>query len=259
MHTPESHRCTLPSGLAADVLVGGEGPPLVFLHGHQGRRWDAFLTALSQRFTVYAPQHPGAEDPDELLSLDAFSDLCLYYDDLFRALGVERPLLVGHGFGGMVAAELAASQPDAPSALVLIGSLGLWIDEDPVTDISTIPAEQVPATLCSDPGAESVRELFAMPDDPQAMGELVISKMTMLAAVNHFIWPIPDRELRRRLYRIAAPTLLVWGRDDRFVPASYAGAFLSGISNAKTLVLEGAGHYVQLERPEEVVSAISDL
>src|SRR3954465_3170490 len=64
---------TLPSGLSANVLKKGRGAPLVFLHSHLGRTWDATLDALAERYTVYAPQHPGSTNEAELMQLDAFS------------------------------------------------------------------------------------------------------------------------------------------------------------------------------------------
>lgn len=257
MSVDERH-CELPSGLKADVLVKGKGPPLVFLHGHMGRRWDVFLDTLVQSYTVYAPRHPGAEDPDELMQLDGFSDLVLYYDDLFHEFGIEQPVLVGHSFGGMVAAEFAATYPQGVSALVLMASLGLWIDDQPVTDITGIASKQVPPTLSADPDAESVRGLFALPDDPAKIGDMVVERMSCLASVSHFVWPIPDRDLVRRLYRITPPTLLVWGSEDRFVPPAYAAEFAKGLPSAKTSMIEGAGHFVQLDRLDEVVVAIRD-
>ncbi|MCH2169678.1 alpha/beta fold hydrolase [Myxococcota bacterium] len=257
LNVDERH-CELPSGLKADVLVKGEGPPLVFLHGHMGRRWDVFLDDLAQNHTVYAPRHPGATDPDELMKLDGFSDLVLYYDDLFQAFEIEQPILVGHSFGGMVAAEFAATYPQGVSALVLIASLGLWLDDQPVTDITGIASQQVPSTLSTNPDAENVRELFSLPADPAKIGDVVVERMSCLASVSHFVWPIPDRELVRRLYRVTPPTLLVWGSEDRFVPLAYAAEFAKGLPNARTSRVDGAGHFVQLDRLEEVTAAVNE-
>ena len=116
------------------VKIAGQGPPLVFLHGATGLRWDEFLDSLTQTHTVYAPEHPGTTpgDPDAIKPLDDFWDLVLYYYDLFDGLGLESPAVVGHSFGGMVAAELAATDPRRVGKLVLISSLGLWRDDAPV-------------------------------------------------------------------------------------------------------------------------------
>ena len=62
--TVESRQITLASGLSADVQVLGSGPELMFLHNHLGRVWDVFLDALAKTHTVYAPRHPGSDEPD---------------------------------------------------------------------------------------------------------------------------------------------------------------------------------------------------
>lgn len=252
----ETLELTLRSGLGANVLKKGRGAPLVFFHSHVGRTWDAFLDALSERFTVYAPRHPGSENEAELMQLDAISDLVLYYDDLFGELGIENPLLVGHSFGGMVAAEYAAYFNTKVRKLVLIDALGLWVDATPVADINGMADRKVPALLFADASGSTAVDLFAMPTDPVAMAKTIVERVSTRAAVSHFIWPIPDRDLRRRLYRIAAPTLVVWGDSDRYVPPLYADEFVSGIAGASKVAIRGAGHFPQLEKVAETSEAV---
>jgi pimeloyl-ACP methyl ester carboxylesterase len=245
---PELLQLTLASGLEADVLRKGSGEPIVFFHGRLGRVWDGYLDTLAETHCVYAPLHPGSQDADELLQLDAISDLVLYYDDVIRALEIERPALVGHCFGGMVAAEYAAYFPDRVRKLVLLGALGLWRDDVPVADLDSLNPDRVPGTLVRDPSSAAVAALFSMPDDPAALGEAMVARVSMTAAVNHFIWPIPDRDLRRRLYRVTAPALLVWGRDDAYVPLVYATEFSEQLRNAEICVVDNAGHFPQVEQ-----------
>ena len=85
----ENRQFDLPSGVPADVLIAGSGPALLFLHDHLGREWNGFLDALAENHTVYAPRHPGSDEPDELQLLDGFADLALYYDDLLNALELD--------------------------------------------------------------------------------------------------------------------------------------------------------------------------
>ena len=165
---------TLGSGLPADVMTGGSGPALLYLHNHLGRDWDAFLDALAETHTVYAPRHPGSDEPDELLSLDGFPDLALYYDDLLNALDIDSAVVVGHGFGGMAAAEFAAHCPARVDRLVLIDSLGLWLDETPIDDISSLPADRVAGMLS---GSAAVAEaLLAQPEDPAAIPDFMVGR-----------------------------------------------------------------------------------
>lgn len=254
--THETIELTLPSGLTANVLKKGRGAPLVFFHSHLGRSWDAFLDALAERFTVYAPRHPGSEDEAELMQLDAISDLVLYYDDLFTALRIDSPVLVGHSFGGMVAAEYAAYFNAKVRRLVLIDALGLWIDATPVADINGMADQKIPALLLADTSGSAAVDLFAMPSDPVAMAKTIVARISTRAAVSHFIWPIPDRDLRRRLYRISVPTLVVWGDSDRYVPPLYADEFVNGIAEATKVTIGGAGHFPQLEKERETTQAV---
>src|SRR5689334_6298213 len=113
------------------VLVAGEGPPLVFLHPVLGLQWDPFLDALAAHHTVYAPYLPGTApgDPDSHKAILDNYDLTLVYDEILDAVGVEGPAaLVGHSFGGMVAADLAATFPARFDKLVLLCPIGLWTD-----------------------------------------------------------------------------------------------------------------------------------
>ena len=254
--TQETIELTLPSGLTANVLKKGRGAPLVFLHSHLGRNWEGFLDALAERFTVYAPRHPGSENEAELMQLDALSDLVLYYDDLFAALHIDAPVLVGHSFGGMVAAEYAAYFNTKVRKLVLIDALGLWVDETPVADINGIAERKIPALLFADASGSAAIDAFAMPSDPVAMATTMVARISTRAAVSHFIWPIPDRDLRRRLYRITAPTLVVWGDSDRYVPQLYAEEFARNIGGATQVLIRGAGHFPQLEKPGDTTQAV---
>jgi pimeloyl-ACP methyl ester carboxylesterase len=250
---PESRKVSLPSGLVADVLVKGRGTPLLFLHPAQGRVWSAFLDSLSQSHMVYAPLTPGADEPDELMSLDGFSDLALYYDDLLQALGIDEAIVVGHAFGGMAAAEFAAHCPDRVSALILIDSFGLWIDETPVADVHTTHPTELAKLLFIDPESDAAKSVLQKPTPRDRLEYQLV-----MGAACHFYWPIPDRDLKRRLYRITAPTLLVWGDADHVVPPAYADAFARGIRAAKKVLVQGAGHFPHLEKTTEVLRTMTN-
>jgi pimeloyl-ACP methyl ester carboxylesterase len=250
---PETRKIRLPSGLVCDVLTKGQGAPLVFLHPAHGRAWSAFLDRMSEQFTVHAPLTPGADEPDELMAFDGFGDLSMFYDDLLRALKIDTAIVVGHAFGGMVAAELAAHYPERVSALILIDALGLWIDETPVADIYTTHPSKLPALLFTDPEGPVATSILYEPTP-----EVRLNNQLALGAATHFCWPIPDRDLKRRLYRVSAPTLLVWGASDRVVPPIYADAFAAHIRGAQTVLVKGASHFPHLEKTDDVLRAINN-
>jgi len=247
----EPRKVELASGLTADLLVKGDGPPLLFLHPAQGRNWSSFLDGLAESHTVYAPLTPGAEEPEELMAFDGFSDLAMYYDDLCRVLNIESAVVVGHAFGGMAAAEFAAHYPDRVSALVLIGSKGLWIDKAPVADVHTTHPTKLAALLFSDPQGAAAKAVLGKPTPEDRL-----YYQLGLGAASHFYWPIPDRNLKRRLYRISAPTLLIWGAQDRVAPPVYADLFADGIAGASKLIVAGGSHFVHLEKTDEVLAGV---
>jgi len=243
------------------VHRAGSGDPLVFLHGAAGLQWDAFLDGLAERFTVYAPEHPGTTlgDPDGIKALDDLWDLVLYYDELFDALGLDAPAVVGHSFGGMVAAEVAATFPRRVSKLVLISALGLWRDDAPVPNFMVMTPQELVPLVVADPNGPVAATLLQEPDLESEAGQTAVLQATWsLACTGKFVWPIPDRGLAKRLHRIAAPTLIVWGHQDRLVTSVYADEFQRAIAGSRVEVLEGAAHMPQLEQPERTLAAVTE-
>lgn len=255
--SPQIRNTPVPGGfLDNPVLVAGDGPPLVYLHGAFGQEWDGLLDDLAQDRTVYAPLSVGSDDPDELARIDGVADLSLYYDDLFDALGLQTFDLVGHSFGGMAAAEYAALFPHRVRRLVLIDPLGLWNDETPVQDHFLVSETRRLELLYHDPLNAEVRRKLAPPADPAQILPAMLRRLTGLAGSGHFLWPIPDRGLQRRLRRIAAETLILWGAQDRWVPPVYADEFEARIARSTVRIIEQAGHCPHVEQRAAVSAAV---
>ena len=238
--------------VTARMLVGGTGDPLLFLHGAGGLMWDPFLDGLAASHTVYAVHHPGSGEADDLSHLPGIWELVLFYDELLDALGLDRVTVVGHSFGGMVATELAANSPRRVARLVLIAPIGLWRDEHPIPDIAGIPPADLPGLVLADPSGPLAQALVVPADDQQAQFEAAMR----MASILHFIWPIPDKGLDRRIHRVAAPTLLVWGEADRLVDPSYGDVFARLLRDARLVTVPDAGHLPHLENPEPVAEAV---
>ncbi len=243
----------LPNGARQLVRVGGSGPPLVWLHGLDGPDVDQPLVrSLAERFTVYAPQSPGFEGLEELLDLDDVHALALYYDDLLEALGLEEVTVVGHSFGAMVAAELAAHVPRRVKQLALISAVGLWDDDDQVADLFAVPLMELDAFLYGDPSKAPA------PADPHDV-EAFVRYSQAMTTVAKYLWPIPDRRIHLRTHRIDAPTVIVHGEEDRWVPVSYAERWRAQIRGSRTVTVPGTGHLVTRENPDAVLEAIEGL
>ncbi|HUJ02803.1 MAG TPA: alpha/beta hydrolase [Rhizomicrobium sp.] len=240
---------------------GGKGEALVFLHGAGGLRADdALLEKLCEKFHVFAPLLPGYGDSEECGALHDMLDFTLHAWDVIEALGLKNPPLVGHSMGGMIAAEMAAIAPHDVSRLALIAPMGLWFDDHPIPDAFSIMPYNYPAIFFHD--VAEGEKLFAdglSLDDPEFLKVFLVANARQLGMAGKILFPIPERGLSERLYRIRAKTLLVWGDDDKYVPPVYAKAFLEGIANAELVTIKNAGHMVTMEKPGEVAAAIARL
>jgi pimeloyl-ACP methyl ester carboxylesterase len=237
------------------VLEAGTGSPVLYVHGAGGLFWDPLLDALSADHRVIAPEHPGAGESQGIEHVEDLWDLVLYYNELLDTVGVDTATVVGHSFGGMVAAEIAATSPNRVEKLVLIAPIGLWRDDHPVPDISGIPPEDIPALVFADPNSPIAASLPA--PDPTDPDSLFRASQTM-SSILQFIWPLPDKGLSKRLYRLKAPTLLVWGAQDGLVHPAYGEDFKAQIGDARLEVIDGAGHVPQLEQAERTIGVITD-
>ena len=242
------------------VRVEGRGSAVVYLHGPWGLTWDPFLETLAQRYTVYAPEHPGTtpDAPDDVYHLDGLWDLIVCYEEMLDALGLDSVMLVGHSFGGMVACELAAAEPRRVRRLALIDPIGFWRDTDRVANWMMLSPPRLREALFHDVAGEAARRMFGGTDDPEAAAAARVRLMWSMGATGKFVWPLPDKGLKKRIHRVAAPTLLLWGKEDRIVPAVYAEEFAGRIADARVQLVDAAGHAPQLEQPEKVARMVAD-
>jgi pimeloyl-ACP methyl ester carboxylesterase len=98
--------------------------------------------------------------------------------------------------------------------------------------------------------------MLTVPEDEKAQQDAQIRLTWSLACTGKFIWPIPDKGLKKRIHRIKAPTLLVWGKSDKLVPPVYAQEFASRIAGARVEMIEQAAHVPQLEQLGKVSALI---
>jgi pimeloyl-ACP methyl ester carboxylesterase len=242
-------------------LEGGSGEPLVFLHGAGGvTADDPFLARLAESFHVHAPMLPGYGDSEECHELRDMLDITLHYWDVVEALGLKDPILVGHSMGGMIAAEMAAIAPHDVTRLGLICPAGLWLDDHPIVDMfSTLPYE-MPALLFHDAVAGAAMLTAGRNvEDPGFLQTYLVQNARQLGMAGRILFPIPDRGLSQRMYRIKAKTILVWGDSDRLIPPVYAQEFKRRITGAQLVSIPEAGHMVAVEKTRETAAAIQRL
>jgi len=243
------------------VYEGGNGPEILFLHGAGGLLPnDPFLARLATRYRVVAPLVPGFEDSEGGDNLRTMLDFTLFGFDCMDALGLEDPIVVGHSMGGMIAAEMAAIANRTITKLVLIGSAGLWLDSDPIPDLFAKLPYELPELLFHDPAKHGAL-LSAGGDlnDPEFLTEFLVGNARRLGTAGKILFPIPDRGLADRLYRVRARTRIVWGASDRLIPPVYGQAFAKLIPGAELDLVPAAGHMVPYEDTDAVVAAIARL
>lgn len=238
------------------VWTAGEGQPLVYLHGFERHPGDAtFLKHLAQVHRVVAPEHPGFGYSTGAEHLSDIHDVVFYYRSLLEALGVSAADVVGHSLGGMIAAELAAANPQLVRRLVLVDPFGLWSDDAIGVDPFGA-ASQVRRALWHDPEHAGKPQTSSFRPDPEDPLAKTLYDSRNLAAATKLLWPLPDRGLRRRLAFITAPTLVVEGRSDGLVPLAYAEEMARLIHGARLAVIDDAGHYPMIEQEGAFLEAV---
>ena len=181
-------------------------------------------------------------------------------DELRHQLGVNRVHLVGHSMGGMIAAEMAAVAPNDVEKLALICPAGIWLDDHPIPDLFALLPYELPPLLFHDVEA-GTKLMTAGLDlgDPEFLKAYLVQNARQLGMAGKILFPIPDRGLSDRLYRIKAQTTLIWGDSDKLIPPVYAQEFKKLIPNSSLVSIPEASHMVPIEQTEQVVAAIAKL
>ncbi len=252
-----SERHTLPGrGWTVELMRVGSGAPLVWLHGAFGLEWSMPLVgALARHHTVIAPHLPGYGASDGLDDIDSFYDLSVWLDDVLDVVGIDRVMLAGHDFGGAAAAEYAALFRRRTQLLAALAPLGLWLDEAPLPDIFGLTPGALTRVLFADAQSESAAAFNSQSPDKAERDAAILRRRQALIAAAKLLWPLPDKGLKKRLHRIAAPTLLVWGAQDRITGSAYASAFSALVVGASTATVP-AGHMMPLEAPAQTADVV---
>ena len=226
------------NGAVVAVHQAGEGTPVMYLHG--GGTWHGlgFAAGLTARHTVYLPHHPGFGLSEDNANVTSISDCVDHYANLLNTLGLERVHLIGSSLGGRIAAEFAARHPDRVSKLVLAAPAGLPVPEHPLPDLSAIPPQDFPSYLVHD--MQVLLPFLPNGPDEEFMSMRVREgdAFRRLTGQNGMENPT----MAEQLQHIEAPTLIIWGRLDRILPAGQAEHWKNNIFGAQMKILEDVGH-----------------
>lgn len=257
------------------VFEAGAGEPLLFMHCAGGLYSnDPFVAALSQHYHVFAPSLPGYMDSEGADNLRTMLDFTLWGFDVMEEMGIRNPIVAGHSMGGMIAAEMAALSPHEVKGLALIAAAGLWLDQYPMPDLFAKLPFEMPELLFNDieRGTElitcgfdfgkSEAEMLSIMmrfQDTDFLQQFLIENARRFGTAGKILFPIPERGLSERLYRVKAPTVIVWGEADKLTPMPYARAFKQHLPHAELVTIPGAAHMLPYEQTDEVIAAVRRL
>src|SRR5580765_8779355 len=243
-------------GKAVQLFTGGQGPPLLYLHGAGTCWWMPVHDLLGARHRVYAPVHPGFGASAAREEIESMEDLVFHAVDVLDALRLERVDVVGLSLGGWLAAELALRHPARVHRLVLVDAAGTRVPGVVREDLFMASPAKARQLLFADPASALAAEL--VPDVP-APGRLEAALRGREAAAR-LLWNphVQYRKLTSRLGRIKAPTLVIWGAQDRVLPLALGQAYQRGLPGARLETLDGCGHLPPFEQPERFARLVLD-
>jgi pimeloyl-ACP methyl ester carboxylesterase len=241
------------NGIDTVVLTAGRGAPLVYFHGAGTLTRFDFALPWTRDFQVIVPYHPGFGESADDPAITEIQDYLLHYVDLFDELGLEKVRLVGQSLGGYIAATLASQHRHLIERLALVCPIGIPTGDVKTTNFLEVPPEQLPALLAVDPQTV-VRHLPAgQPSDAFIVER--IKETTTATRLSLGTSPF-DPKLPRWLHRIAMPTLLVWGKQDKLTPVAQHRFWAAALPKADVKLFDG-GHVV-LDESLAAVAAIQD-
>jgi 2-hydroxy-6-oxonona-2,4-dienedioate hydrolase len=226
---------------------------LILLHGlgASAERWSRVIPTLSRYYRVIIPDIIGfgySDKPAVEYTMDFFIDI--FFKVFLDNLGVSKASIIGSSFGGHVATEFAIRFNGMVEKLVLVSPAGMMKTSTPTLD------RYIMAALY--PVYEHVYEAFSEMayDSDEAVNEEIVmdfvNRMRLTNAKYAFMSTVLGiryaPKLKGRLYNIIAPTLLVWGDNDRMIPLQYAREY-EEIPKSKLVVIKNCGHTPYVERP----------
>ena len=242
------------AGCNVEVLRGGQGPVLLFLHGAGGASaWAPYMDRLAESFDVIVPSHPGFGRSDTPDWLDRLTDLAYFYLDFIEQLDLDDIHLVGNSLGGWIAAEMAVRSTQRLASMTLVSPAGIHVKGVPKGDIFLWDAETRVRNTFHDQALAGAR-LAVEPSEED--GDIALKNnftTAKLAWQPRFYNP----DLRKWLHRIDVPTAIVWGAEDKIFPEPYAHAYHELIPGSSLTVIPECGHLPHQETLDAFVDCVT--
>jgi len=243
------------AGSTLRLRKGGSGDPLLVLH-HDIGSLDRlpFYDALAKRFTVYIPSHPGYDGSERPGWMRGARDIAVVYQSLLASLNLSDVSLIGLGFGGWIAAEMATMSPRAFRRLVLVGAMGVKPRRGEILDQALLSYIAYVRAGFEDQG---VFDKLYGADPPTPLLEQwdLNREMTFRIAWKPYMY---NPTLPHLLDGVRARSLIVWGRGDKVVPLECGEEYARALPASRLAVVEKAGHFVDMEQPEALAKLITE-
>lgn len=247
--------------------LGDEGDVVVLIHGINDsvESWGFNVNAIAEYHRLYAIDLVGCGHSDRPKAPYTLSYFAQFVSDFMRAQGIDKAILIGSSLGGGVALRYTIQSPDKVKKLVLVSSIGLGTEIHFLFRMATLPligevftrpsregTTRILKELIHDPALvtneliESYYQFSSLPDAQKTF----LSKMR--ASIN--IWGVRQdvvNSILDRLPNITAPTLILWGQQDRIIPVAHGYKAEKRIPNSYLHIFDRCGHIPQLECAEE--------
>jgi pimeloyl-ACP methyl ester carboxylesterase len=241
------------NGCRTHLRRGGTGAPLLFLHGASGAPvLLPFMEKLAERFDVLVPEHPGYGLSDEPAWLENIHDMAYFYLDFLKALDLSGVTLIGNSMGGWIVMEMAVRDTSRIQSLVLVSPAGIRAPGAEPADIFLLPPEEVVRRLFFDPKLAAAR--LAEPMTPEAIDISLKNRHTTA----RLAWEprLHDPFLPKWLHRIDVPVKVIWGKEDRILPAAAVDFYRKLLPKAEFDLFENCGHLPHAEKADRFCDSV---
>lgn len=255
-------RQRLPNGIEMPYLEGGHGDVLLLVHGFGGDKdnFTHIAGVLRRHHRVIVPDLPGFGDATrDARARHTIADQVAHLHDFATALGLSRFHLGGNSMGGFIAAEYAARHPQQIRSLWLIDPAGTAAVQDTAMVQRYLSSGEFPLLLRSTDAIDALLEAIA--SRPPLLPPSVKTALARRAVADHALHRrILDDvvhgspTLEERLPHIVAPTLIVWGAEDKVLHPRGAAVLHERLPLSRVVLMAGIGHVPMMEAPRQTAA-----
>jgi pimeloyl-ACP methyl ester carboxylesterase len=239
------------AGTSVRVMEAGSGTPTLILHHDIGTLDKLpFYEAMAAQCHVIIPTHPGwglgIERPEWMRSV---RDIAAMYRMYLAGRGITKPNLIGLGFGGWIAAEMATMAPADTGKVVLVGAMGVQPKDCYIKDMAIVGYLDYARAFFHDEA--KFTEVWGEPTGDMLEGFDICREMCFRTAWKPYMF---SHTLPNLLLSLPNETLVVWGEHDAVVPLECADLYTAALPNARKEIVAGSGHAVDMEKPNELAA-----